>query len=92
MADFLRIGDRVINLNLVTDMRIQERQITIYLAAPAGSSNQPHARSISFKDDEAAILQAWIARNTVDAGSVIADVVPHEEPRQSNSAVGAFGR
>lgn len=55
----LKIGDRYINLDLVTDIRVSESKITVYLAV--GSPDG--VRTLTFQDDDAKTLQTWLSKS-----------------------------
>jgi hypothetical protein len=60
MSQFIRIGNRVINTELVTDIAVNEEgSISVYFAAPAGD----HARVRTFEGADVAALQKWIEKH-----------------------------
>jgi hypothetical protein len=65
MNNFIAIGDKVINLDLVTDMSIKKGGgITLYLAAP--STDMPGCRVVNFDGEDAAKLRDWITLKVPD--------------------------
>jgi hypothetical protein len=61
MAQFLRVGDYVINMDLVTDIHVSADSVSIFLLSH--QINGPGGRVLAFDNEEAAIIGAWIARN-----------------------------
>jgi hypothetical protein len=74
----LKIGDTIINVDLVTDIRIEQRRILIFFAAPITTGAGPRwayqgaapdtvgARSLVFEDEAAATLRVWLRANAED--------------------------
>ena len=68
MAAFLKIGSRVINLDLVTDMQLKDDQIVIYFAAEQGQKGDVRSKTRTFKGDSANALQTWLMKHWTDLG------------------------
>jgi hypothetical protein len=66
MVNLLKIGEKVINLDLVTDMVITTEEIIAYLSAPAGRSDQIHSRMLRFSGAEADRLRAWLSEHSTE--------------------------
>jgi len=65
MENFLKVGNAVINLGLVTDMRLEDDgSVSVYLAAP--SSSKPGCRILSLSGVEASRLRDLIALKVTD--------------------------
>lgn len=73
----LRLGDTVINLDLVTDFRLEEDKIFVFLAAPItagrggewayqGAGSGIGTRSIVIEGGYATSLRVWIERHAED--------------------------
>ncbi len=80
MANLLKIGEKVINLDLVTDMVVSTEEIIVYLSAPAGRSDQIHSRILRFPGAEAATLRAWLSAHTTELVPA-PEVEPEEGPQ-----------
>lgn len=72
----LKVGDRYINMDLVTDIRVSDNTVEVFLAVtptsnPAltgGSVPGPNnimqgVRALTFQDDDAKTLQQWLDQN-----------------------------
>ena len=59
MSKFIKIGNRIINLDLITDIRVESdnSRLTVYFAASGSSSLGTHF--VSFTGDEANTLR-WL--------------------------------
>src|SRR5689334_17009874 len=66
MPNLLRIGAKVINLDLVTDMVITTEAIIVYLSAPAGRRDQSEGRMLKFQGAEAKRLREWLTAHTTE--------------------------
>jgi hypothetical protein len=66
MPNLLKIGAKVINLDLVTDMVVTTEEIIIYLSAPAGRRDQIQSRMLRFPGAEADRLRAWLNVHTTE--------------------------
>jgi hypothetical protein len=60
---FIKVGDKAINLDLVTDIDVKEGRVNVWLAAP-GKDEKP--RLIVFKGDEAKVIGDWVKINVRD--------------------------
>ncbi len=67
----LKIGVYVINMDLVTDMVVDEASVNVFLAVQRYTRNPPPAmpeahtdtRELQFRGQEAAVLCRWIEQN-----------------------------
>jgi hypothetical protein len=66
MPNLLKIGAKVINLDLVTDMVVTTEEIIVYLSAPAGRRDQIESRMLRFSGAEADRLRAWLNMHTTE--------------------------
>jgi hypothetical protein len=66
MATFLRVGQQIINLDLVTDMRFHENQVDVYLAA---SDKTGDPRVLVFKGEDAKELTQWFDQQARDVAT-----------------------
>jgi len=66
MPNLLKIGPKVINLDLVTDMVVTTEEIIVYLSAPAGRHDQIESRMLRFPGAEADQLRAWLNAHTTE--------------------------
>lgn len=66
MTNLLKINEKVINLDLVTDMMVTTEEIIVYLSAPAGRSDQIQSRILRFPGVEADRLRAWLSAHTME--------------------------
>lgn len=66
MPNLLKIGAKVINLGLVTDMVVTTQEIIVYLPAPMGRCDQIQSRMLRFRGAEADQLRAWLNMNTTE--------------------------
>ena len=64
MASFLRVGQQIINLDLVTDVELRGDEVDVWLAAPARVSS---ARVLTFKSEGAKKLTEWLELQARDA-------------------------
>ncbi len=65
MANFIKVGDGAINLDQVTHFTwdVDSRsEVEIHFAAPLSTGSQV----ITFKDNEAELLRAWIEKTATD--------------------------
>jgi hypothetical protein len=62
VAKFLRVGERIVNLDLVTDVGLSDERVVIFFASPRGED----ARSWSWTGDEAKQIRAWFEKNAQD--------------------------
>jgi len=60
MPNLLKIGAKVINLDLVTDMVVTTEEIIVYLSAPMRQRDQVLSRMLRFRGAEADRLRAWL--------------------------------
>jgi hypothetical protein len=85
MASLLKIGEKVINLDLVTDMVVSKEEIIVYLVAPAGRSDQIDSRILRFPGAEADILHSWLSEHTTELVAA-----PETEPKDGPQAYEVF--
>jgi hypothetical protein len=66
----IKIGDKFLNLDLVTEIQTDERSVFVTFAAPMGSNTSQHAR---FDGEEARALLEWLDMNAthVDGPGVV---------------------
>ena len=69
MPNLLKIGAKVINLDLVTDMVVTTDEIIVYLSAAAGQRDQIESRMLRFAGSEADQLRAWLTVHTTELGA-----------------------
>jgi hypothetical protein len=72
LETFIKVGMKVINIALVTDMDLHEGQVNIWLAAPGGEGK---TRLIVLKGDDATVFGNWVRLNARDL-SVAAEDAP----------------
>ncbi len=75
MATFVKVGARVLNVDLVTDMHIKGEQVVIYFAAQQGQKGDVQSRMRTFKGEAAIALQKWLMEHWTDL-----KVAPDDEP------------
>jgi hypothetical protein len=102
MANLLKIGAKVINLDLVTDMVVTMEEIIVYLSAPAGRRDQSQSRMLRFSGAEADRLRAWLNVHTTELapapervpeeGLHVAEVVGHSAPARRSTDLGGLLR
>jgi hypothetical protein len=63
---FLRVGQQIINLDLVTDVKFRGSDVEVWLAAPARAGS---ARSLTFEGAEATKLTEWFELHARDAST-----------------------
>lgn len=69
---FLKIGHRYVNVDMITDVYVQEDLIEVYLAAPMGlkvTSEAPplvQTRHLHFSGKEAQQLVRWLDAHRID--------------------------
>ncbi len=87
----LRIADIVINVDLVTDIRLEPGAVVVFLAAPItndeplvyqGDAAGIATRAVVFHGEDAAALRRWIERNTEDVMLPPPDARPGFRPPQ----------
>ena len=66
MPNLLKIGAKVINLDLVTDMVVTTQEIIVYLSAPIGQRDQIQSRMLRFRGADADGLRAWLNVHTTE--------------------------
>jgi hypothetical protein len=79
MPNLLKIGAKVINLDLVTDMVVTTEEIIIYLSAPAGQRDQIQSRMVRFRGADADRLRAWLNVHTTELAPVPEEELPVPE-------------
>ena len=82
MPNLLKIGAKVINLDLVTDMVVTTEEIIVYLSVPAGRRDQIESRMLRFPGAEADRLRAWLNAHATELGAT-----PEEGPHASEVVV-----
>lgn len=78
MPNLLKIGAKVINLDLVTDMVVTTEEIIVYLSAPAGWRGQIQSRMLRFPGAEADRLRDWLNMHTTELDPA-PELAPDEE-------------
>jgi len=66
MPNLLKIGAKVINLDLVTDMVVTTEEIIVYLSAPMGRRDPIQRRMLRFPGAEADRLREWLNMHTTE--------------------------
>ena len=78
MPNLLKIGAKVINLDLVTDMVVTTHEIIVYLSAPIGQRDQIQSRMLRFRGADADGLRAWLNVHTTELAPALEEelIVP----------------
>jgi hypothetical protein len=78
MPNLLKIGAKVINLDLVTDMVVTTQEIIVYLSAPIGQRDQIQSRMLRFRGADADGLRAWLNVHTTELAPALEEglIVP----------------
>ena len=79
MPNLLKIGAKVINLDLVTDMVVTTEEIIVYLSAPAGRRDQSQNRMLRFSGADAERLRAWLNAYVTEVGTGLEEGSPASE-------------
>jgi hypothetical protein len=98
MPNLLKIGAKVINLDLVTDMVVTTEEIIVYLSAPAGRCDQIQSRMLRCRGADADRLRAWLNVHTTELapapelgpeeGLHVAEVVVQSAPATRSVGLG----
>jgi hypothetical protein len=94
MPNLLKIGAKVINLDLVTDMVVTTEEIIVYLSAPAERCDQSQSRMLRFQSAEADRLRAWLNTHATELGSALeaesyaSAVIVQKAPARRSAGVG----
>jgi len=94
MPNLLKLGAKVINLDLVTDMVVTTQEIIVYLSAPMGQRDQIQGRMLRFRGAEADRLRAWLNLHTTELAPAPAEElhVPDDVPEVVGQSVPATRR
>jgi hypothetical protein len=78
MATLVRVGDKIINIDNVTDISLNYKnlgEVRVWFSVTQG----PFTHHVSFTGREADELREWFIRNSTAVSSVI-DVTPRDQP------------
>ncbi len=81
----LKIGDRMVNMDLVTDIRLYVDGINLYLMSNSGGNESV----LEVRGDEADVLRSWLEARAEDVsgfdtgstGAALSDPQPYTSPR-----------
>jgi hypothetical protein len=97
--ELLKIGQRFINMDLVTDAEARENEVIVFLTAPTqsppnaayGTTGGTEARQLVFTGDEARILDRWLTSRAkqptkMAAARVTQESAQNKQPDESADA------
>ena len=67
MATLLKVGDTIVNLDLVTQMYFKPGSVRMYFNVATGKGNDLHLDVVEFSGRDAAALQSYLSANVDDA-------------------------
>jgi hypothetical protein len=67
MATLLKVGDTIVNLDLVTQVYFKPGSVRMYFAVATGKANDLHMDVVEFLGCDAAALQSYLSANVDDA-------------------------
>ena len=67
MPTLLKVGDTIVNLDLVTQMYFKPGSVRMYFNVATGKGNEMHLDVVEFFGRDAAALQSYLSANVDDA-------------------------
>ena len=66
MATLIKVGDTIVNLDLMTQAYLKPGSVRLYFAIASGKGNDLHVDVVEFSGRDAAALRAYLEANIDD--------------------------